>query len=89
MVGQGPMNLARVRLLQFQKALPPIVVTFLGMTTELRAEQFINASSPMEVRLSGRVREAMLAQSRKAYLTTEDSPSGSVTVSRAEQPWKA
>ena len=46
-----------VRLLQFAKALAPILVTELGIVMEVRAVHFQNASFPMLVTVEGIVTE--------------------------------
>ena len=47
MVGSGQRNVTLVKLVQFEKAKDPILVTLLGIITEDKEEQYINVAIPM------------------------------------------
>ena len=62
-----------VRLVQFLKRFPPMLVTLLGMVMEVRPLQLQKAREPMVVTLLGIITDVSLLQSLKAlpsiYLT--------------------
>ena len=57
-----------MRLLQPEKALSPILVTELGIVTEVRPLQFSKAPSPILVTELGIVTEVRLLQCKKVLL---------------------
>ena len=76
-----------VRLLQPEKAIPPI--SPLEMVAEVRPKQSKKASFPMEVTLAGMVTEVRLVQNRKALDPIDVTLLGMVTEVRLLHSLKA
>ena len=72
----SPSIVTDVRLLQFWKAAPPMLVTLLGMVMDVRPLQFMKAEPTMSVTLLGMVIDVMLVRPEKAALPMYDTVLG-------------
>ena len=77
------------RLEQAEKAPLPMLVTLLGIVTDVRPEQPQKALSPMLLTLSGIVTDVSPEQPSKAYSPMLVTLSGILIDVRPRQPWKA
>ena len=84
-----PLNTTARRLPQFMKAVAPMEFTFLPSSTHCRAEQPLNADSPMPVTASGIFTLRSFVQELNAPASIVVTVEGIVTDVRSEHPESA